>query len=182
MTRRTAAALALGIIIGFALPRPADAAPRGAQEPQGHVDPTPAAVGLPPASPEAPYAAASFSPTPSPTGTGAAATGDPLDPAPSSGTTITGRASWYCQPGRSACTRGYPAAGLYAAAGPALRVGDWRGREVTVCATRCVAVTLVDACQCHAGTDRERVVDLYGSTFAQLASLSRGVIAVEVRW
>ena len=44
---------------------------------------------------------------------------------------VSGRAAWYCQNG-SGCPAGY-SGGLYAAAGPALRVGDWRGRTVSVC-------------------------------------------------
>jgi len=56
---------------------------------------------------------------------------------------VSGVASWYCGNG-SACTRGYPD-GLYAAAGPALRVGDWRGRTVTVTAgSSSVRVRLID--------------------------------------
>jgi hypothetical protein len=38
---------------------------------------------------------------------------------------VQGLATWFC------CTAGHPS-GLYAAAGPALRVGHWRGRVVTV--------------------------------------------------
>ena len=45
-----------------------------------------------------------------------------------------GAATWYCVPGVSACHRDYDG-GLYAAAGKELRVGEWRGRKVTVCAT-----------------------------------------------
>ena len=66
---------------------------------------------------------------------------------PDTATSVTGTASWYCGAG-SRCTRGYPG-GLYAAAGPALRVGDWRGRRVTVCSGgRCVNVKLIDFCAC----------------------------------
>jgi rare lipoprotein A (peptidoglycan hydrolase) len=93
---------------------------------------------------------------------------------------VTGNATWYCQPGRSACTRGYPASGPYAAAGPALRVGNWRGRWVTVRANgRAIRVRLVDACQCGNG---RRLIDLYGSQFARLAPLGRGVLRVSVTW
>ena len=93
---------------------------------------------------------------------------------PDTATSVTGTASWYCGAG-SRCTRGYPG-GLYAAAGPALRVGDWRGRRVTVCsAGRCVNVKLIDFCACPS-----RVIDLYRDAFARLASPSRGVIRVTV--
>ena len=85
-----------------------------------------------------------------------------------------GTATWYCG---SRCTRGYPG-GLYAAAGSELRVGDWRGRRVTVTASngRSVVVTLVDWCACKG----ERIIDLYGDAFARLAPLSRGVLRVTV--
>lgn len=91
---------------------------------------------------------------------------------------IRGAASWYCLPGRSACTAGHPAGELAAAAGPALRVGDWRGRVVTVTAgDRSVRVRLIDWCACPDG----RVIDLYASAFRRLAPLERGLVTVEVR-
>jgi rare lipoprotein A (peptidoglycan hydrolase) len=96
---------------------------------------------------------------------------------PDTATSVRGVASWYCG-GGSACTRGYPPGTLAAAAGPALRVGDWRGRIVKVCSGgRCVRVQLVDWCACP-----HRVVDLYRSAFSRLASPSRGVLHVEVSW
>jgi hypothetical protein len=79
---------------------------------------------------------------------------------------ISGTATWYATG---------PGAG-HAAAGPALRTGDWRGRHVTVCATRCVPVVLDDFCQCY-GT---RVIDLATSDFARLAPLSQGIVTVTV--
>ncbi len=97
-------------------------------------------------------------------------------------TRASGTASWYCGHG-SACTRGYPG-GLFAAAGPALRTGDWRGRVVVVSAGgRSVAVRLVDWCQCHKGTARERVLDLYSDVWDRLGvPLSRGLVKVVVTW
>jgi rare lipoprotein A (peptidoglycan hydrolase) len=93
--------------------------------------------------------------------------------------TLAGLATWYCLPGRSACTRNHPASGMYAAAGPALRVGDWRDRWVTVSSGgRSVRVQLVDWCACSG----VRVIDLYSSAMSQLAPLSRGVIPVTVTW
>lgn len=89
-----------------------------------------------------------------------------------------GDATWYCVAGVSPCHRDH-SGGLYAAAGSEIRVGDWRGRTVTVCAgSTCVPVRLVDWCAC-AG---ERVIDLYGDAFRRLAPLGEGVIAVSVRW
>lgn len=68
---------------------------------------------------------------------------------------------------------------MYAAAGPALRVGDWRGRTVRVCAGgNCVSVKLIDWCGCPSG----RVIDLYSDAFRQLAPLSAGTLQVTVSW
>ena len=101
---------------------------------------------------------------------------------PETSTAVVGRASWYCS-STSTCTRGYRVSGLYAAAGAALRVGDWRGRLVRVCLVGvdrgdCVTVRLVDWCACGSG----RVIDLYRAAFARLASPSRGVLRVSVTW
>jgi hypothetical protein len=97
----------------------------------------------------------------------------------SGGTTSrSGTASWYCKAGVSACHYKY-SSGLYAAAGPALRVGDWRGRNVRVCASgNCVRVTLIDWCQCYGS----RVIDLYSDAFQRLAPLSSGTVKVTVSW
>jgi rare lipoprotein A (peptidoglycan hydrolase) len=90
---------------------------------------------------------------------------------------ITGTASWYCGHG-SRCTAGYPS-GLYAAAGPALRVGNWRGRVVLVSANgRVVMVKLVD---CNCG-QHANLIDLYRDAFSRLADPSRGLIRVTVSW
>lgn len=89
-----------------------------------------------------------------------------------------GAATWYCVPGVSACHRDY-GGGLYAAAGAELRVGDWRGRKVSVCiGDDCVRVTLVDWCACPG----DRVIDLYGDAFRRLAPLGTGILRVSVRW
>lgn len=86
---------------------------------------------------------------------------------PTSG--AVGPASWYDDPRK---------AGMYAAAGPALRVGDWRGRTVTVCASTCFAVVLSDYCGCPGG----RVIDLSSTAFSRLAPLTQGVVRVTVTW
>lgn len=95
---------------------------------------------------------------------------------------VSGTSTWYCEPGRSRCTRGYGPECLCAAAGSELRAAlgpDWRGRIVTVTAgTRSVAVTLVDTCLCRG----ERILDLYAAAFRALGPLSRGVMAVTVTW
>jgi hypothetical protein len=138
--------------------------------------PTPARVAAP-----TPTPARVAAPTPTPAPTRAPAPAPTPTPAPvvaGGGSSVSGTASWYCLTGRSICTRGYPG-GLYAAAGPALRVGDWRGRTVTVCGNgTCIPVTLIDWCQCY-GT---RVIDLYSDAFSRLAPLSSGVVNVTVRW
>jgi rare lipoprotein A (peptidoglycan hydrolase) len=93
------------------------------------------------------------------------------------GRSVTGTATWFCG-GGSPCTAGY-SGGLYAAAGPSLRVGTWRGRMVTVTANgSAVRVRLIDWCACPGG----RVIDLYRSSFSQLADPSVGVLKVTVEW
>lgn len=83
---------------------------------------------------------------------------------------LSGIASWYC------CTAGY-GDGLYAAAGPALRVGNWRGTVVTVSADGVsVRVQLVDVCQCYGA----RLIDLEPAAFARLAPLSVGLVEVKI--
>jgi len=90
----------------------------------------------------------------------------------------TGPASWYCKPGVSACHYAY-SGGMYAAAGPKLRVGNWRGRVVRVCGSgSCVTVKLIDWCACGGG----RVIDLYSDAFRRLAPLSQGTVKVTVSW
>lgn len=94
-------------------------------------------------------------------------------------TRLSGSASWYCLPGRSACTTGYPSPGAYAAAGPEIRaaLGNWRGRTVIVSTGRVsVRVRLIDFCACPDG----RLLDLYASLYGQLDSLSSGLLDVAV--
>ena len=101
------------------------------------------------------------------------------------GVVSEGTASWFCALGRSPCTKGYPSDGMYAAAGPALRVGNWRGSFVTFCTVtrypvipRCVRAQLIDVCLCPG-----RLVDLYASVWGKLdVPLSRGVVTVSVGW
>ena len=91
---------------------------------------------------------------------------------------VRGGASWYCQTGVSACHRDYPG-GMYAAAGAALRVGSWRGRQVRVCAgADCIWVRLIDWCACGNG----HIIDLYSDAFRRLAPLNTGVVRVTVSW
>ena len=106
-------------------------------------------------------------------------------PTPSGGTIpdfvaergVAGIATWFCQ-GTVGCTVGYPASGMFAAAGPVLRLGNWRGRLVTVSiAGRSVVVRLVDWCACSG-----HLIDLYRSAFSRLAAPSVGIVEVTVSW
>jgi hypothetical protein len=150
------------------------AAPTAAQRPAPDVpQPVVVAVVPTPTPPPAPRAAGSGSGSGG-SGSGGSGGGDAVG----SGNQVSGAASWYCQTGVSACHHQYPG-GYYAAAGPALRVGDWRGRAVRVCgAGGCVTVRLIDWCQCY-GT---RVIDLYSDAFRQIAPLSSGTTRVTVSW
>jgi hypothetical protein len=91
---------------------------------------------------------------------------------------VSGTATWYCLTGVSACHYAY-SGGMYAAAGPGLRVGNWRGRAVRVCGNgRCVTVKLIDWCACPGS----RVIDLYSDAFQRLAPLNSGTVQVTVTW
>jgi rare lipoprotein A (peptidoglycan hydrolase) len=99
-----------------------------------------------------------------------------------SGASVRGGASWYCEPGVSACPYGY-SGGMYAAAGPGTRTllgPNWRGKIVVTCSTnsptRCISVKLVDWCACPNG----RVIDLFATAFIRLAPLSQGTLMVRV--
>lgn len=85
----------------------------------------------------------------------------------STSASVSGLASWYeWHPGQ-------------AAAGPALRVGHWRGRVVKVCRNGlCWHFVLSDWCQCYGN----RLIDLNRDDFAAMAPLSRGLIEVTVSW
>jgi hypothetical protein len=96
----------------------------------------------------------------------------------STGHHVGGRASWYCLPGTSACQFQH-SGGMYAAAGGEIRIGNWRGRTVSVCGNgRCISVKLIDWCACGG----PRIIDLYSDAFKRLAPLNSGVINVTVSW
>ena len=82
---------------------------------------------------------------------------------------LQGVATWYDAPSPSD-----------AAAGPGLRTGDWRGRQVRVCATECVVVRLTDWCACGDRNGRPTLIDLDDEAFARIAPLSAGVVSVTV--
>ncbi|HJP90192.1 MAG TPA: hypothetical protein VJ850_14250 [Candidatus Limnocylindrales bacterium] len=92
---------------------------------------------------------------------------------------ISGRASWYCDAGISACTTNHPDTSgfdAYAAAGPKLRAAigsNWRGMVVTVDGIR---VKLIDWCQCYKGESNEKLLDLYHDVYLRTGS------PVTIRW
>ena len=98
----------------------------------------------------------------------------------SSTRSLTGRASWFCLPGRSACTAGH-SGGMYAAAGPKLRaaLGNWRGRHIKV---NGVPITIIDWCSCARGRSNERLIDLYADAYSAIKPLSTGVMRVTITW
>jgi hypothetical protein len=98
--------------------------------------------------------------------------------ASSTGHAVRGTATWFCKPGTSVCTSGYPG-GMYAAAGSELRIGNWRGRNVRVCtSSKCITVKLIDWCACGGA----RIIDLYSDAFRRLGSLNQGGLQVTVSW
>ena len=157
-TRRLtlATAIVAGCIIGSAVTllwvnvvRAADATPRAAHAPSIPVADL-GQLGAPP------NGGRDADTAPSPSGDSASQGGAPR--------ALSGTASWY------------PADGLIAAAGPRLRVGNWRGRLITFTAGgRAVRVRLADWCACPG-----RLVDLSDDAFRQLAPLSVGLVHVQV--
>ena len=91
-----------------------------------------------------------------------AVTASPPDPPPEPST--SGVVSWY------------PARGMIAA------VHSWHWGDtpyrLTICATRCIVVTVQDYC---AGCVGPRLADLSDDAFRQLAPLSQGIVEVEVK-
>jgi hypothetical protein len=89
----------------------------------------------------------------------------------SSGHRIIGVATWFCEPGVSVCTRGFPASGAYAAAGPELRaaLGSWRGKTVYV---NGIPIKLIDWCACGG----DHVIDVYHSTWLRIPHPNHAVV------
>ncbi len=92
------------------------------------------------------------------------------------GRSATGVPTYYCRAGKSRCTRGHPdVAGnqLYAAAGPSIRIGDWRGRTVNVTANgKTIQVKLIDWCACGG----DHFIDLYYDAFKLLGFPSKATV------
>jgi hypothetical protein len=80
------------------------------------------------------------------------------------GNSVKGEATWYCDPPRSRCTKGYAADGNYAAAGPELRKALGPGYKGTHVWVNGVEVILVDFCACGG----DHVIDVYHSTWVTI--------------
>lgn len=84
--------------------------------------------------------------------------------------TVSGRARWYDD-----------GSGIYGAAGPLLRHGDWRGSRVTVRAGgKSLAVALTDWCACGDRHGIPTLIDLSPEAFQHFAPLSQGVVRVQI--
>jgi hypothetical protein len=98
-------------------------------------------------------------------------------------TGVHGDATWFCNADASRarlsrCTNGYPDGpgdDFYAAAGPDLRDGDWRGRLVTVerDGYSPIQVRLIDSCVCDSA-----VIDLYADAMWALGGTGRIEVTV----
>jgi hypothetical protein len=99
---------------------------------------------------------------------------------PSGGTTVSGRATWYC------CSLGWR--GVAVVALPGALGGHYDGppaaNYVTVCADRCVELPIVDYCGCSWGTASQKVADLSPEAWAAITdkSLSMGVVSVTLHF
>jgi hypothetical protein len=111
---------------------------------------------------------------------GTAATSAPLAPAPIvvaqpvTGSTISGKATWYC------CTSGWSGVAVVALPGPLGGRYDPppAARYVTICGDRCVRLPVVDYCDCYWGTSAQKVADLSPEAWAAVSDANRSVIGV----
>jgi hypothetical protein len=99
-------------------------------------------------------------------------------PAPVTGDSISGTATWYC------CSLGWRGQAVVAL--PGALGGHYdappAARYVTVCADRCAVLPVADYCGCLWGTAGQKVADLSPEAWAAISDsgLSRGVITVTV--
>lgn len=125
------------------------------------------ALAMPPSAPMQAtlYRHAAAKSTPAPTGTG---------------TTVTGKATWYC------CSLGWRGQAVVAL--PGALGGHYdsppAANFVTVCADRCVLLPVVDYCGCYWGTSNQKVADLSPEAWAAVSDRSRsaGVITVTLHF
>jgi hypothetical protein len=101
-------------------------------------------------------------------------------PPPANGTTVSGRATWYC------CSLGWRGQAVVAL--PGALGGHYdappAANFVTVCADRCVVLPIVDYCGCSWGTAGQKVADLSPEAWAAITdrSLSMGVVTVTLQF
>ena len=123
--------------------------------------------------PEPPSVAivADFAPVATPRPTAA-----PVAPPPLTGTTVSGKATYYC------CTLGYRGQAVVAL--PAAYGGHYdappASRYVTICADRCASIPVVDRCGCYWGTPSQKVADLSPEAWAAITDRSRSMGVVQV--
>ena len=97
---------------------------------------------------------------------------------PAGGSTITGKATWYC------CTSGW--SGQAVVALPGALGGHYdpppASHYVTICADRCVRLPVADYCDCYWGTTSQKVADLSPEAWAAVTDKSRsaGVVTVTI--
>jgi hypothetical protein len=93
-----------------------------------------------------------------------------------SGSTVSGKATYYC------CSLGYRGQAVVAL--PGALGGHYdpppAARYVTVCADRCVSLPVVDYCGCSWGTASQKVADLSPEAWAAVTDRSRSLGVVQV--